>query len=62
MRKSQLDLAIAALDVKRDNLLTKAYAEAAVIDEAIEVLKAQRVTRLANRPRPVAAMAGEKIE
>lgn len=67
-RPTALDKAIDALKEKRADMLKKADALSAaleILDDAILTLKgqkvAQKVRRQASRPRPVAAMAGEKV-
>lgn len=56
MKKTQLDRAIDALEAKKADVLTKANAEAAAFDHAIQQLKAQRIRRT-SKPRVLDAPA-----
>ena len=60
MRQTALDKAIENLEAKKADMLANVTMEAAALEHAILSLKAQKVKRQANRPRPVAP-AVEKV-
>ena len=61
MRTTQLDRAIESLKEKREAILAKTQMEVQALEHAIQMLLAQKVKAKVSRPRPVAAMAGEKV-